>query len=366
MRPIELSHMIALCHAAREPMLILGAPGIGKTHIPRGTADAMGIGFTGKRAPDMDVIDTRGKPTMGNMNAPWQRPPWLPEMDNGKVTEGIIFIDELPSAVPAVQVSLYELFERRPDGSRWLCDHPIPPGWLPVGSGNRLKDKAVVHRMPTPLISRLAIVELENATDDFIEWCVAGKAMNYEAVRKYSPGDDNFIEPEIIAFVKQFPSLTNNFNPEKIGDNEPYACQRSWQRFSNFLKVAKKNGLSFKPADSGPYISQEYCQSFIGKGAASDFLGWIELFNEVPTKEEILLNPSTAPVPEKPSFRYAVAAMLGRCASKNNIEQVLRYATRMPKTFEVIIVQTASSLNKEITTTRPFMSWAVKNKGVIL
>lgn len=380
MNPVELSHFISLCYASNEPLFITGAPGCGKTHIPQHVAKCLKVAFKVLRAPNMDVVDIRGLPDLHNRKyTHWLRPDTLPvdePEDPNYQEKGIMAVDELPSAVQAMQASFYELYEVRPDGTRWVAGHRIPPGWLPIAMGNRLKDKAVVHKMPTPLISRLAIVELEQDNNGFVEFMCSGEA---EPVPSYRAAQEKLFHPMIIAYIKQFPEHQNNFDPEKIKDNEPYACERSWERFSRFLNVFLENNLPLQAdqASKGqPFLSQEYITAFLGKGVANGFSSWIELYKEVPTREEILLNPSSAPVPKKPSFKYAVAAMLGRCISPTNIDQVMTYCARLPKAFEVLTLMTGVRLDTErinqggpgqsFQNTKSFVRWANKNQGVVL
>ncbi len=376
MNPNTCLHFISLCFAARQAALFVAQPGVGKSTLPFDYCRMHNLGCIIRRAMGMDVIDTYGLPDLESEYTLFKRPGWMP---NGhgppNPTEGIIFIDELLQAVPAIQALLMEVFEKRPDGSRWLGGHKIPENWVPMAAANRLIDKAAVHRMPTQIISRLAIVELENDVDAGIEWALSGKP---QAVPKYRPATDHSIRPEIIGFWKEFPKQYNNFDPSKIKDNEPYACPRSYHRLSDFLNVCEENGIGYEPPkNAGCYVSDEFVAAFIGKSAAQDFNAWNELRGELPSREEILLNPMGAKVPEKPSFCYVVAAMLGRCVTHDNIDNVLRYLGRMNKKFEVMAMQTMVSLNydrkekladktwKDPMMTKAFLRWAEKNQEIM-
>jgi hypothetical protein len=103
----------------------------------------------------------------------------------------------------------------------------------------------------------------------------------------------------------------------------------------------------------------------IGEAAGIEFYSFLDVYREVPSLDSILLDPDTTPVPEKPAALYAVMAGLVRKVTSQNVERVFRYLARLPKEFEVCGVRDCQRAHKEITQTKAFTEWAVRNAGVL-
>ena len=79
--------------------------------------------------------------------------------------EGILFLDELNSAPPAVQASAYQLILDRRVG-----EYELPQGWAIVAAGNREDDRGVVYKMPSPLANRFVHLHMGVEVGSWREW----------------------------------------------------------------------------------------------------------------------------------------------------------------------------------------------------
>ena len=132
-------------YATRLPMLLTGAPGVGKSSAVRQASTDMGIALIDVRASQTDPVDWRGIPSIIGGKTKWCVPDFLPQSG-----AGILFLDELTAAPMAVQVALYQLILDRRIG-----DYTLPDGWYVMGAGNRVEDRAAAGRMSTALNNRL-------------------------------------------------------------------------------------------------------------------------------------------------------------------------------------------------------------------
>ena len=97
-----------------------------------------------------DPVDVRGIPYLAQATpestkyTSWAVPDVFPiaERDGDR---GILFIDELPTALPATQNAFLQLLLNRK-----LGDYELPVGWAIVCAGNRLTDSLFVYQMPSP------------------------------------------------------------------------------------------------------------------------------------------------------------------------------------------------------------------------
>ena len=103
----------------------------------------------------------------------------------------------------------------------------------------------------------------------------------------------------------------------------------------------------------------------MGPAAASELVGFLRLFRQLPSIDEILLSPATATVPEEPSAQIAIATALGRVLSDSSVGRVLKYLDRMPTEMRVMAVRDAAARDTAITHTPEFVRFGVEYREVI-
>ncbi len=105
----------------------------------------------------------------------------------------------------------------------------------------------------------------------------------------------------------------------------------------------------------------------VGEGAAVEFYSFLDMYASLPSLDAILLDPSNAPVPEKPAALFAVSTGLARKATPQNLERITRYYARLPKEFDVLGMRDALRLDKSkaLTQCPAFVAWVTKNAGVL-
>lgn len=103
----------------------------------------------------------------------------------------------------------------------------------------------------------------------------------------------------------------------------------------------------------------------VGEGAASELIGFLRQFRQLPSIDEILLNPTTAVVPTETSAQIAVATALGRVLTDNSIGRGLTYLDRMPTEMRVMAVRDAAAREVAITHTPEFIRFGVEYREVL-
>ena len=123
-------------HKIHSSLMIWGAPGIGKSSVVEAVAKAKDIQLIDLRISQLAPTDLRGIPVPDTANniACWYPPEFLPT--SGK---GILFLDEINMAPPAVQGIAQQLILDRKVGS-----YKVPDGWFIWSAGNRKEDFAAV------------------------------------------------------------------------------------------------------------------------------------------------------------------------------------------------------------------------------
>ena len=103
----------------------------------------------------------------------------------------------------------------------------------------------------------------------------------------------------------------------------------------------------------------------VGPAATSEFVAFLRLFRQLPSIDEILLNPTTASVPAEPSAQIAIATALGRVMSDSSIGRGLTYLDRMPTEMRVMAMRDAAARDTAITHTSEFIRFGVEYREVL-
>lgn len=330
MKPLNVISSLHTLISIKQPVFLWGAPGIGKSHIVSQVAKERNLQLIDIRAVLLDPVDLRGLPHIDkNGLASWSPPSFLPQM--GSSEGGVLFLDELNAAPPLVQAACYQLILDRRIG-----DYILPDEWTVIAAGNGEKDRSVTHRMPTALANRMVHIEMETSIDDWLAW--AQKAN---------------IRHEVTSFLRFRPKLLHDFDPKTSG--KAFASPRSWFFLSQILDS--------KP---GREIELELYQGTVGAIAATEFMGFLKVWRELPKVEDILTNPSTTPVPEEPATLYALSEALGSKAKVDTIASMIEYSNRMPVEFSVLLMRCAVCNDEKIVHTQAFNEWAKKNAHVLM
>jgi hypothetical protein len=104
----------------------------------------------------------------------------------------------------------------------------------------------------------------------------------------------------------------------------------------------------------------------VGDGPAIEFTNFLNMLQSLPYVEEILKNPTVAPIPQGPSGRIAVAMALGRALTPHSVANGYTYLQRLDAEFVVLAMPDTSLRERTIIHTKEFVSFATKYKGPIV
>ena len=304
------------------PVMIWGAPGIGKSTIIRNVAHELGIGFIDVRLAQREPEDVRGLPVPDGdsvrwlVSADWPRDP---------ESRGIILFDELTAADRSLQVAAYEfILDRRLGGL-----YEVPDGWYICAAGNRVEDAAVAMTMSSALANRFLHVELREDAELWARW-----------------GLKHDIHPAVIGFIRYRPDLL--FHQENENLERGWPTPRSWERVSRMLQ-------SFGREDDA--LLDKIVYGLVGNQAGAEFVAFRELAAEFDNVYELMTDPGRKiAIPEKADRRYAFAAAVvyhlwrGKDAEEEEklLEGFYRIAAKMPGDFATMMMMDAMAGNGKI------------------
>ena len=308
---------------ALPPLMISGAPGIGKSTIVKSVADELGIEFRDIRLAQMEAVDIRGLPSVDNEKhvMSWNLPDFFPRDPNSR---GIIFFDELSSADRSLQVSAYQIVLDRRIGDFYK----VPDGWYICAAGNRIEDRAVAMSMSSALANRFMHVELTEDAEEWARWAInAG------------------INPSVVGFVRYRPEMLFHMDGENLERGWP--SPRSWEKVSHMVDIMEKTNAK-------KTIVKKIVYGLVGPGAGAEFM---EFYKNREVYENILdmMTDEKKPVvvPEKADQQYAmVAAMVYHLwkgkddeDEQKRIAGFFRISQKLPSNFATMALVDAMSFD---------------------
>ena len=285
------------------PVMLWGPPGVGKSQIVAQVAEAHGAPVVDIRLSQLEPSDLRGIPFRVDGRVEWAIPSMLPDAERHG-PKGILFLDEITSAPPAVSAAAYQLIlDRR------LGDYMVPPGWAIFAAGNRHGDRGVTYPMPTPLANRFAHLDVEPNLDDWVAWA-------------HGAG----IDERLIAFLRFRPELLFDFDPAQ--NPIAFPSPRSWE-FAH--RALAKFG-------DDPQLLPGALAACVGQAAGVELAAFLENLEKMPDIDAIVRGEDVE-VPEGIDLQYAVASALVRRGieagageeGRRVLGRILAYAARFPE-----------------------------------
>lgn len=334
-KPSQLLTLLKNMISQRLPLLITGAPGIGKTQLVATASDQMDHDMITSYPALGDPTDAKGLPMIVNGAAVFS-----PIGEVARVLAStkptVWFIDEIGQATPAVQTSYMPWILAREVNGHRLPDHVTI-----VAATNRRTDRAGVSGILEPVKSRFAsIVELEA---DLTEWC------NWALTAG--------ISAELIAFLRFKPDLLSAFTPTADMVNSP--MPRTWSHVDQLLKLQL-------PSD----VQSAAFAGAVGEGAAIEFGAFLRTFAALPSIDAILVNPASVAVPSDPAVLYALSSALAHRATTANFDRIAEYVDRMVAAgrseFGVLVVRDALTRHPEVAATKGCIRLACSDIGELI
>ena len=251
-------------------------------------------------------------------------PDWLPKQG----TYGVLFFDEAAQAIGATQNILSRIL------NEWcIGEHQIPDTWAIVAAGNRMSDRAGTNVMPTHVRDRLCCFDVEAHLEDTIAYFMA-----------------NRVHEKLCAFLRFKPEMLWKFDR----DANSFPTPRGWERVSS---VIGQWSLS-------PMAERETVSGIVGLPAATEFYAFCAVYDEVPDPRELIKNPETSVIPERPDVLYAVCSALASYATEDNIKAITQYLRRIPQAeFAAFVIKDAASKLPNIKQNPAVRDWVINGGG---
>lgn len=335
MRPSQLESALMFHAQYRQPCIALSRPGAGKSSIYRKVFRKMGLQHHTINLALSDGVDMRGLP---NFSEDRKSVHWIKEHVYLERKPMAIFVDETFQGPIAALNSVAPLFlENRID------DVHLDPGSWVCGASNRLEDKAGTNRVPSHIPNRVTILNgPDSHIDDWAEYMIDGGSEVQEMSEYVAPLPlPTERDIRVIQFLRMKPNALNDFDPSRLVNG----TERQWEWVATFLPSMPDE------------VQYDIIAGRVGEGSAAELRGFLKIAEQLPSREQILLNPTKCEVPTEPSALYLVSGMLAQAATVDNFESVCEYAKRIPPEFQAMLVKDAMRMCPAITSTKSFVVW---------
>jgi hypothetical protein len=280
--------------AARVPVLLWGAPGTGKTSAIRAMAEAMGLPCETVIASIREPSDFAGLPVVTGDVVRFAPPLWATRL--AEAGTGVLFLDELSTAPPAVQAALLRVVLERTVG-----DLTLPDDVAVVAAANPPEQAADGWDLSAPLANRLCHLSWETSPRGIAEGLASGWAPPPVPLLPagWTAGEP-LNKSLVAAFLQVRPALAIA-PPDNASDaGRGWPSPRTWEMAARLMTAAEA-------AKATDQARSALVRGAVGDGAGVEFLAWLAEM-DLPDPEEVLANPAAFRLPERGDRAYAALA----------------------------------------------------------
>ncbi|MFB7676619.1 AAA family ATPase [Kitasatospora purpeofusca] len=295
-RPDDRLAALTLTVAADLPVLLWGEPGIGKTAALTQLADTLSLPLTTVIASVHEPSDFAGLPVLGDdpavQGVPMAPPDWAVRLVRSG--RGLLFLDELSTAPPAVQAALLRLVLERRIGSLQL-----PPGVRIVAAANPRSSAADGWELSPPLANRFVHLPWQHDHE------VVVRGLGGTWPRAVLPELDPARLPEAVALARRAvcellavrPALVHRLPGNDAQRGGAWPSPRSWEMTVRLIAFATAAGASRE-------VLALLVRGTVGDGPGLELMAAMDRM-DLPDPEALLADPAGAVLPERGDLRQA-------------------------------------------------------------
>ncbi|MFJ7628654.1 AAA family ATPase [Streptomyces sp. NPDC097595] len=296
-RPDTQLEALTLAVAADLPVLLWGEPGIGKTAALTQLADDLGLRLTTVIASVHEPSDFSGLPVVGDdpaeQGVPMAPPDWAVRLV--RAGRGLLFLDELSTAPPAVQAALLRLVLERRVGALQL-----PPGVRIVAAANPRSSAADGWELSPPLANRF--VHLQWTHDQDVVVRGLGGTWPRATLPRLQPERlaeaVDFARRAVCGLLAARPALVHRLPSGETRRGGAWPSPRSWDMTLTLIAFATAAGVSRD-------VLSLLVRGTVGDGPGLELLAAIDRM-DLPDPETLLADPASVVLPERGDLRQAV------------------------------------------------------------
>ncbi len=309
---------LAIAVRVNKPVLLWGGPGTGKSAVIRSLGVALDLPVVTVIASLREPADFAGLPVVkddGSIRL--AEPSWAKSLaQSGK---GILFLDEITTAPPAVQAALLRVVLERVVG-----DMELPGDVVVVAAANPPEMAAGGWDLSPPLANRFCHLEWPVDADRYLEALTSGWSNSIADINESSTTQEASIRVRsaLAGFLRSRPVLLYAMPEDVTSTGRSWPSPRSWDMAVDLWTAAETAG-------SGDDVILTLISGCVGPGAARELLTW-QREADLPDPEDVLADPAKFRLPERGDRQFAVLSALASAVKANPTKE------RWEAAFEVV------------------------------
>ncbi|GIW14113.1 MAG: ATPase AAA [Tepidiforma sp.] len=285
---------LAIAVQARVPVLLWGAPGTGKSSVVRQLAGELNLPVEVVIASVREPSDFAGLPLLTDGMVRFAPPSWAVRL--AEAGRGILFLDEISTAPPAVQAALLRVVLERTAG-----ELELPDGVAIVAAANPADVAAGGWELSAPLANRFVHLDWPVKAQRWAEgiqrgWTLAGIPRLAADWEERLPA----ARAVVARFISARPATLLALPRDEQARGRAWPSPRTWEMAARLVAAVEST-------PEGSAALEPLVVGCVGAGAGGELLAFMQ-FGAAWDLEAALSDPSSLEVPESPD---AVDALLG-------------------------------------------------------
>lgn len=294
---------LSIALQAQVPVLIWGAPGTGKTSTIEALGEKLGLPVEVVIASIREPSDFSGLPIISGESVKMAPPIWAKRL--AEAGKGILFLDEISTAPPAVQAALLRVVLDRVVG-----DLPLPDGVSIVAAANPPDQAAGGWDLTPPLANRFCHIDWQINPREWVEGMMSGFRIKSLAIlptdwEEHLPQADALIA----SFIQHRQHLLFQYPKEESAAGRAWPSPRAWTMAARLLAAAES-------VNADEETSAVLLSGMVGNGPALEFLAWKKAL-DLPDPEDLLKHPDKFQLPLRGDQAFAVLSSVVAAALSN-------------------------------------------------
>lgn len=220
---------LAIAIQAGVPILTWGPPGVGKTATITMLADVLALPLEVVLASIREPSDFSGLPVIGKEGVRMEPPAWAHRL--ALAGKGLLFLDEISTAPPAVQSALLRVVLERAVG-----DLALPASVSVVAPANPPEQAVCGWDLSAPLANRFCHLFWSLDTQGWIDGMIGGWSIP-ELPHLPSAWENSISEKEVLvaAFIRHRPHLLLQMPKDEGQAGKAWPSPRSWSMTARYI-----------------------------------------------------------------------------------------------------------------------------------
>jgi hypothetical protein len=289
---------LAVAVWAKAPVILWGGPGTGKSAVVHSLGAALGRPVVTVIASLREPADFAGLPVVGaDGSVRLAEPSWARDLKASG--NGVLFLDEVTTAPPAVQAALLRVVLERVVG-----EVALPDDVAIIAAANPPDMTAGAWDLSAPLANRFCHIEWVVDSGRYLEALNTGWPIPDMAFGRSDPDPrlSGQIRATVGGFLRSRPALLHAMPQDVSSAGRAWPSPRSWD-------MATRLWIAAEQADRDRSTVLTLISGCIGAGAARELLVWQEEA-DLPDPEEVLRDPDRFRLPDRGDRQFAVLSAL--------------------------------------------------------